>query len=59
MFVLSIAVVGLFIALLYHVVDVEQYYTFSIILDSVFTSSLAFFVWITVPLLSIPLFIRS
>jgi hypothetical protein len=56
---LSIAIVGLCMALLYHVVEIESYYDFSVIFDTLFASPTALFFWILGPLLSIPLFVRA
>lgn len=49
---------GLLFALLYHVVSIEQLHDFSVILDSLFGSSLALFTWLVVPFVAIPLFVR-
>lgn len=56
---LSLAIVGLCMALLYHVVEIESYYDFSVIFDTLFASPTALFLWILGPLLSIPLFVRA
>lgn len=55
---LSITTVGLLIALLYHIVGVDNLYNFSIIIDSLFASPLALWLWFLAPLVNIPLFVR-
>lgn|GEM_PF-3291931 len=55
---LAVITTGLLFALLYHVVSIEQLYDFSVILDSLFASSLALFTWLVVPFVAIPLFVR-
>lgn len=57
--VLSITITGFTIAILYHVVDVDTYYSFSSFFNMLFASPLSFFIWILAPLVSIPLFVRS
>jgi hypothetical protein len=56
---LAVAIVGLCVALLYHVVKIESFYNFSIFFDTLFISPVALFLWIAGPLLSIPLFVRA
>ena len=56
---LSIATVGLGIALLYHIVDIDTFYNSSIILDSLFSSPTALWLWLVAPLASISLFVRA
>ncbi len=58
-FVLSVMSVGLFISALYHVVHIEELYNFSFVFDTLFAPAGAFFVWLILPLLSIPMFIRA
>jgi hypothetical protein len=57
-FMLSVTVVGLFFALLYHVVGIEGYYNFSHIFDLAFISKTSLFIWLVAPIVSFPLFIR-
>jgi hypothetical protein len=57
--VLSVAIVGLLFASMYHITDAHVLYDFSLVFDTLFSSSLAFFIWLVTPLVSIPLFIRS
>lgn len=57
--VLAIVSVGLFFALLYHLVGVTSLYDFSFVFDALFSSKIAFFIWLIAPLLSIPLFVRA
>jgi len=57
--VLSVTCTGLFIALLHHTVGVTEYYTYSIVFGTLFSTNLAFFIWLCVPLLTIPLFVRA
>lgn len=56
---LSLANVGLTIAILYHIVGIEAYYNFSVVFDGLFVSNLAMFFWLLLPIVSIPLFIRA
>jgi len=58
MVVLSSMVVGLFFSVLYHVVGFENYYNFSHVLDTLFVSPEAMFVWIVAPVACVPLFVR-
>ena len=55
---LSVTVVGLGIAILYHSVGVDNLYNFSIILNSFFSSATALWLWFVAPLASISLFVR-
>jgi hypothetical protein len=56
---LSVALVGLTMATLYHVVQVWHIYEFSVIFSSLFGSSTAFFLWLIAPVLAFPMFVRS
>lgn len=56
---LSIVTVGLAIALLYHVVGVDHFYNFSIIVTSLFASPYALWLWLIAPLITIQLFVRA
>ena len=56
--VLSIGVVGLTFASLYHVVGIGEHLSFGPMLESLFSSKSSFFFWIIAPIFSFPLFIR-
>jgi hypothetical protein len=58
-FILAVTVVGLFFALLYHVVKIESYYNFSYMFDLVFITKTSLFIWLVSPLVSFPLFVRG
>lgn len=55
---LAVTTVGLGIAVLYHFVGVDSFYNFSIVLDSIFASPIALWLWLVAPLASITLFVR-
>ena len=55
---LSVTASGLGIALLYHIVEIDNFYNFSTILNSLFESSTALWLWLIAPLASISLFVR-
>jgi hypothetical protein len=57
--IFSFLLVGLFFAILYRVVHIEDFYNFSTILDTIFKSSQSFFIWIIAPLMGIPLFMKT
>lgn len=56
---LSLAIVGLCLALLYHMVGIGQILNFGPSFGILFISDTALFIWLTLSLLSIPLFVRA
>ena len=58
-FVLSLSIVGISIAVFYHIVGIEPLYNFSFVFDALFASNFAMFLWLLLPIVSIPLFIRA
>lgn len=55
---LAICLTGLVVAALYHVADIERYYTFSIMLQKVIVSPEAWFAWLAAPFASMVLLVR-
>lgn len=55
---ISVTTVGLSIAMLYNIAGIENFYNFSILVDSMFSSPLALWLWFLAPLVNIPLFVR-
>jgi hypothetical protein len=56
--VLALGSTGLALAVLYHIVGIENYYNFSSVIDVVMSSSYALFLWLVAPLLSMSLIFK-
>jgi hypothetical protein len=58
MITLSVTTLGLLGAILYHFIEVEKLYNFSIVLDTLFSTPLALGIWLIAPIVALPLFVR-
>ncbi len=56
--VLAVSITGLFLAVLFNVVNIATLYSFSVVFYALFATPVALFGWLLVPIVSIPLFVR-